>query len=285
MAIKKKTMLTIEALKDIKEILICPICREELNVYENSVRCLNNHTFNISKQGELFLLNTSHFKPSAIYDKELFQNRRDFVRGRFYENVYSEIIKNIKNQSSEKDLIILDIGCGEGMHDEFVSQNLDIKHKFIGIDNSKDAINMATDFTSDNLLFMVADVTNLPLKDKSVDVVVDILSPFNESEINRVLSNNGVFIKVSPKEQYLAELRNAFGIPIYENEEKVSNNIMKKFSVLSKIEIHEKFDITKDQLRNLVKMNPLTKPLNGEESHDISQITISLNVFVQGIVG
>jgi len=276
---EKKIALAVKTFGGIREISACPICGERLNIEASSLRCPKNHTFNISKKGELFLLNTSHFKPSTIYDKELFQHRRDFIQGNFYENMHLVIVENMKKLDSTQ-LTILDLGCGEGMHDQLISQGLDVPHILIGIDNSKDAIILATDFISANLLFAVADVTNLPIKDKSIDVVINILSPFNEKEVSRVLKEDGIFIKVSPKEQYLMELRSAFEIPTYTKEEEVSQNILAKFSLVTKAEINQKYSLTNEQLNHLLKMSPLTKSLNKNESKNISEITIALNFFV-----
>ena len=60
---------------------------------------------------------------------------------------------------------------------EDVTEYKDIreKHKetLVGIDISKSAINLATDYLSENNLYVVGDTNNLPLKNNSIDIVID----------------------------------------------------------------------------------------------------------------
>lgn len=45
----------------------------------------------------------------------------------------------------------------------------------------------------------MADLNNIPLKDESIDIILNILSPSNESEMSRLLKKDGIIIKVTPK--------------------------------------------------------------------------------------
>ena len=60
-------------------ILMCPICKNSLTILNHELICTNNHVFTISKKGILFLVNSSNFKNSLIYNTTLFKNRRQFI--------------------------------------------------------------------------------------------------------------------------------------------------------------------------------------------------------------
>lgn len=60
-------------------------------------------------------------------------------------------------------------------------------------------------------MWFVADLANLPIADQSVAVIMNILSPANYQEFKRVLVDDGLIIKVVPRSDYLAELREAIG--------------------------------------------------------------------------
>ena len=55
----KKIDYFISNYNKLSEILICPFCSEKLNFCNNSLKCINNHTFNISKKGTTILYKTS----------------------------------------------------------------------------------------------------------------------------------------------------------------------------------------------------------------------------------
>lgn len=75
----------------------CPYCKKELLINENRLTCKQNHNFDISKKGSLFLINTKKYRPSPIYDTNLFKNRREFIENKFYNSIYNNIA-NIINR-------------------------------------------------------------------------------------------------------------------------------------------------------------------------------------------
>lgn len=152
-------------------ILMCPICKNSLTILNHELICTNNHVFTISKKGTLFLVNSSNFKNSLIYNTTLFKNRRQFINKNYYNLVYNEIAKFI-NSMSKNNINILDLGSGEGTHMHKILERVNKNWNLISIDYSRDAINLATDYTENNIC-IIGDINNLPLIDKSIDVVVD----------------------------------------------------------------------------------------------------------------
>lgn len=259
----------------IDSLILCPFCNNELSLNNNSLICSNNHNFDISRKGTTVLYKTSKLKNDRIYTKDLFLNRRNFINLGFYDELHCEIARII-NQYNPK--IILDMGAGEGTHDFIISKNLKNKSLFIGIDLAKDGVDLANDYINQNLLNIVGDLNNVPLKSKSIDMILNILSPSNETEMNRLLKNDGIIIKVTPKQEYLKELRESLNIKEYENENIIAHNIEDKYTVIEKKEIIKTFILNEQALNYLVKMTPMMN--NIIEIPNINSITIALNIYV-----
>ena len=71
MMLTKKQMCKELLLKH--NILKCPNCMNKLLLEEETLFCENNHSFDVSRKGALFLINTNKCKPSRIYNKTLFK--------------------------------------------------------------------------------------------------------------------------------------------------------------------------------------------------------------------
>ena len=180
-------------------VFACPICRENLTLVESSLKCENRHSFDLAKFGYVNL--APQIKQSANYDKENFQNRQQILEAGFYQAILeavSDLLSNSKNAKT-----ILDIGCGEG----FYSRKLQESHSdktFYAFDISKDSVQIAAKSEPNWAVnWFVGDLARLPIKDASMDILLDIFSPANYGEFRRVLSKDGILIKVIPTENHL----------------------------------------------------------------------------------
>lgn len=261
-----------------KTKLICPICKKDVFIYENSIKCLNNHCFDISHKGYVSLIKNNKKRIDKIYDKDLFDNRVEFINNGFYNELHA-LIKNIINNSINVSLIV-DAGSGDGTHDNKVLDLLDNDNIYIfGVDISKEGVEISTKYVNNNFIPIIADLNKLPFKDNSVDIILNILSPSNEQEMRRVLKKNGTIIKVTPKKEYLKELRMALGVKDYQNEDVIDQNIKNNYIVKKKYEIMENFALSEKNLEHLIKMTPMSNNLN-LNIKKINSITIALNVYV-----
>ncbi len=272
----KKIDYAKQNLNDIHTIISCPFCFASVVIKNNSIICSNNHTFDISKKGTVIFYRTSKLKKNKIYDNNLFINRRKFINCGFYDELHSEISKIIAQYNAKT---ILDMGSGEGTHDIKIIKRLNNKSiKLIGLDLAKDGIDLANDFISNNYIGIVGDLNQLPFKDNTIDLILNILSPANEKEMSRVLKREGIIIKITPKTEYLCELRKALKIKNYENESIINNNIKEKYDVLIKKEIINTYSIDNENLKYLINMTPLMNNIN--DIPNIKSITIALNIYV-----
>ena len=107
-----------------------------------------------------------------------------------------------QNISLSNDSAILNLCCGKGSSDFFLSQKYGCK--VVGIDLSRKAISTAQDIASKNganVEFHVADAQNLPFNDENFDIVLSECSfsvlehkTQTASEIRRVLRPDGTFV-------------------------------------------------------------------------------------------
>lgn len=272
---KKDTL--IQLLNHYNDYLICPFCNSTLNIYNDSLHCKNNHTFNINKKGYLFLNTINNLHTSNLYNENLFIARRNVIESGIYNKIHEEIIKIINNYNINAKSII-DIGCGEATHLKKIINKKEFNFKF-AFDLSKPAISLASNYVHDGIIPSISDVEKIPIKDNSIDIIIDFLSPMSLKECFRILNKDGLIIKIMPTNNYLKEIRETLKIKNYDNEETVENNIINKHTPIYKTTLEYKEKISKEISSNLLKMTPLTyhKDISNIE---LNEITISLKIIV-----
>ena len=259
----------------------CPICQENLTLLESSLKCNNRHSFDLAKFGYVNL--APQIKQSANYDKENFQNRQQILEAGFYQailEVVSDLLSNSKNAKT-----ILDIGCGEG----FYSRKLQERHPdktFYAFDISKDSVQIAAKSEPNWAVnWFVGDLARLPIKDASMDILLDIFSPANYGEFRRVLSKDGILIKVIPTENHLKEIRQRVQDQLtkkdYSNQD-IKEHFQEHFTILSSQTASLTKTITADQLQALLSMTPLLFHIDQSKIDwsQLTEITIEAEILV-----
>lgn len=273
---KSKKEIGLDFIKNNINNFICPYCKNSLELNVTSLKCHNNHTFDLTKKGTINFIASTKIKESKIYNEKLFTCRRKFIQKGYYEEVYNIIVGTI-NSLNLNNLSILDLGCGEGTHTINILNKISGNYNYCAFDYSKSAINLASDYNSTNRFYFDGDVNNIPITTNSIDVIIDFLSPYSESEVKRVLKKGGMFIKVSPNKDYLLELRQALGLNEYQKQAKVKDNLAKHFKNISTKTYTKSFAISKEDQDNLIGMTPINTTQN---SLEIPSITIDLNIYI-----
>lgn len=273
---KSKKEIGLDFIKNNINNFICPYCKNSLELNVTSLKCHNNHTFDLTKKGTINFIASTKIKESKIYNEKLFTCRRKFIQKGYYEEVYNIIVGTI-NSLNLNNLSILDLGCGEGTHTINILNKISGNYNYCAFDYSKSAINLASDYNSTNRFYFDGDVNNIPITTNSIDVIIDFLSPYSESEVKRVLKKGGMFIKVSPNKDYLLELRQALGLNEYQKQAKVIDNLAKHFKNISTKTYTKSFAISKEDQDNLIGMTPINTTKN---SLEIPSITIDLNIYI-----
>ena len=259
----------------------CPICQENLALIESSLKCCNHHSFDFAKFGYVNL--APQIKQSANYDKENFQNRQQILEAGFYQAILDAVSDLLT--ISKTTTTILDIGCGEG----FYSRQLQESHPdktFYAFDISKDSVQIAAKSEPNWAVnWFVGDLARLPIKDASMDILLDIFSPANYGEFRRVLSKDGILIKVIPTENHLKEIRQKVQDQLtnkdYSNQE-IKNHFQEHFTILSNQTVSLTKTITSDQLQALLSMTPLLFHIDHTKIDwsQLTEITIEAEILV-----
>lgn len=259
----------------------CPICQENLTLIESSLKCNNRHSFDLAKFGYVNL--APQIKQSANYDKENFQNRQQILEAGFYHAILEAVSDLLA--SSKTTTTILDIGCGEG----FYSRKLQESHSektFYAFDISKDSVQIAAKSEPNWAVnWFVGDLARLPIKDASMDILLDIFSPANYGEFRRVLSKDGILIKVIPTKNHLKEIRQKVQDQLtnkdYSNQD-IKNHFQEHFTILSNQTASLTKTITAEQLQALLSMTPLLFHIDQSKIDwsQLTEITIEAEILV-----
>ena len=234
----------------------CPFCQQALFLSENSLKCKNKHSFDLAKFGYVNL--APQVKQSKDYDKSNFQNRQLILEAGFYQPILKKLLEILSSLPQHGNL--LDIGCGEGYYARNLQAQLPDKHIY-AFDLSKESIQLAA--KSDHSLtvnWFVGDLAHIPIQDASMDMILDIFSPANYQEFQRVLRKNGLLIKVIPSSQHLQEIRSIVAEQLtntnYSNH-KIIEHFEEAFTITNSYDVAATFNLRENEKAALLHMTPL----------------------------
>lgn len=256
----------------------CPLCHKHVFLRQNSIICKKGHCFDLAKQGYV----NFHAAIDEAYSKDLFKARQNIYEAGFYQPLIQSIESIIKEEVKKPDPLLLDAGCGEGY---FLSQILKSEAiGKIGFDISRDAIKLAAAKFRE-ILWMVADINNIPVKNGIVDVLLDILTPSNYAEFKRVLTKGGILIKVLPGANYLKELRDLVQSELQSEEysnQKIRDYFLRHVRLDGEKKLNYQVNLSGSQALDFARMTPMTQhiQLDNLPLDKLSYMTIELDVLV-----
>ena len=193
--------------------LLCPICGLELNKEDKRYLCLNNHSFDVARQGHVNLLVVQQkhsLNPGDTREQVL--SRREFLEAGHYAPIAETLIATAKALGISGE--ILDVGCGEGYYSARLADALGAR--LTGLDISKEAVREVGK-KNPRISLAVAGSYHMPIADGSLDAVVNTFSPLALSETLRVLRRGGIFVMAIPGVEHLFELKAAIYDSPYKN--------------------------------------------------------------------
>ena len=254
------------------DILTCPVCAQPLVRVEHSYLCPNRHTFDIARSGyvNLYRSNSSGHHGD---DKKMILARTAFLNRGYYDALADAVAARAAELCPEGG-VVLDAGCGEGKYTVSVWNALQSAGKsadVVGADISKAAAE-ALAKRSKGILSLVASTADLPLRDQSADVVLNLFSPFFGEEFLRVLKPDGYLLRVVPLEDHLWELKKAIYDRPYKNE--VPSYEEAGFRILEKRELRSRIHIEgNDDIQALFCMTPYYYKTGREDQEKCSRLT------------
>ena len=272
-------------MKDIhNEILLtCPICGKHLfeNIENKVYKCENNHSYDIAKQGYLNLLMKK--KTFDNYDKISFQSRKIILEKGYYNHVLEVVAELLR--STESCTSVLDVGCGEGFYSRKLSAMTG--KDIVAFDISKESVQIAAKADLEHhVSWFVGDLSDLPIADSAIDCILNIFTPANYGEFQRVLSDNGMLIKVVPGSDHLIEFRRLVRDHLRNKDfsnEQVVECFQDNFSLISRTKVSKTFELPEEDCRIFAEMTPLFFNVDKQQL-DLSSIS-SLTVEAEILVG
>ena len=248
--------------------ILCPICRNELKRFDNSYKCINNHNYDIAKQGYINL--NLHNSQNTGDNSEMIQARNAFLNKGYYDFLLDEINKLLDPNDN-----LVDLACGQGYYtSKFICNNK------IGIDLSKQGLKLASK-NDKNTTYLLNSIFHNPLENESVDKITTIFAPIAREEIKRLLKKDGLFILVKPDVYHLYELKDVIYDNPYLNE--IENIDIEGLKLQSEIHISNKVTLNNEDIHNLFMMTPYyntTSITDKEKLNNISSLDITFSFII-----
>ncbi|HJA27144.1 MAG TPA: methyltransferase domain-containing protein [Candidatus Limosilactobacillus intestinigallinarum] len=261
----------------------CPTCQEPFaQLTGNSIVCGQGHQIDFNKHGYL------HFLKGAAdteYGRKMFLARRKLLDA----GLFRPIIQQVAELLPPHPLKILDVGTGEGTP---LAQLAALRSQqgdcLVGFDISKAGVTLATQLAL-NAFFCVADLRQLPFNDRTFDAIVELFSPSDYAEFNRVLAPGGTLIKVIPNADYLTELRQLLYDQADQHARYDNSRVMDLFAQhYPDCQVHRvryRFDLPAGMQASLVEMTPLhwgrgAKQLTDAELTGLRTVTVDVSLLI-----
>ncbi len=251
----------------IERIMKCPVCAEGLVLSDDtrSAFCtgVRRHCFDFSKDGYLSFPGLGGGDSKNAVDA-----RRSFLSKGYYA-VAATAVADAVSKYVSSDAILVDAGCGEGYYTSMISDRVG---GTLGFDLSKFACSSAAKSAKregrDTLLYSTASVFELPIKDSSVDAVVNIFAPCAEEEYSRILKDGGYLFVVGAGREHLMGLKRAIYDDVYENGERA--DMPYKMEHVDKIiSLHDADIVGSDDIEALFSMTPYYWRTSGSDKEKL----------------
>lgn len=256
-------------------LFACPLCRAPLGKQPPaSLSCEKGHCFNLSSRGYASFL--AHAKPSK-YDKTLFESRRAVFDAGFYLPVV-DALSALLTRIAPSRPTVADIGCGDGYYSLQLSRR--VPGTYVALDLVRDAVALGARGGND-VLWCAGDLARLPLREGSVDVLMDVLTPSNYAEFMRVLSPGGALVKVIPGADYLCQIRALLGDRLRAQtytEDRVRDYLRAHMQLTGEQRIRYTLPLTPEQAAHFLRMTPMTLGVDAAalDASALKEITIDL---------
>lgn len=223
--------------------LRCPHCGQPLIASPAGFDCENRHHFDRARQGYVNLYISQ--KQNHGDDALMVQSRHRFLQAGYYEPLLMALLTEINTLQPDN---IVDLGCGEGYYTRALRQPT------LAIDLSKEALRYLR--PTPTLQPVLASISQIPLFDKSADLVLNLFSPLYPDEIERILAPNGHVITVQVGVNHLLELKQALYPEVLLNPEPQNPfvNLERIHSQTVEFNLH----LEQAALSDLIDMTPYT---------------------------
>ncbi|MFL1538932.1 putative RNA methyltransferase [Acinetobacter baumannii] len=260
--------------------LMCPVCRQRLELVSKTWRCEQGHSYDIAKQGYVNLHVVQHKHSKNPGDTpESVDARRAFLQGGYYQPLQQAVVHLLKDLKAK---MVLDIGCGEGYYTSAMQQ---VVEQCIGVDIAKNAVQRAAKL-NDKVTWVVGTGATLPVVNQSMDVCTSLFSPIPQTEILRVLKDDGYLIVVTPATDHLYAMREALFEQVNPHTpQKFVEQLQDLFELKEQQVIDAPLVLDQQALKNLIAMTPYAYKASPERRMQLEQkvhlqVTASFQIYL-----
>jgi 23S rRNA (guanine745-N1)-methyltransferase len=216
--------------------------------------------------------------------------RQEFLNAGHYKPI-ADAVSDLVNAStaSDRTVNILDAGCGEGYYLRELTKSRLINNgsrlHLTGVDISKWAV-MAAARQEKNADWIVGSNANLPLLPASQDVILCMFGFPVYPEFSRVLTAQGILIKVDAGPDHLIELREIIYPSIKAPNQ--SENTLPGFTLLEHHSLRYTIRLnSQKQISQLLTMTPHLYRITAEgraRAEALTELSLTVNVQVNKLV-
>jgi 23S rRNA (guanine745-N1)-methyltransferase len=232
--------------------LRCPNCSSPVSADgPRVVTCTRGHRFDVARQGYLTL--TAGRAPHAGDSAGMVADREAFLAAGHYGFVAGPLAGAVPDTAG----LILDAGTGTGYYLARVLTDRPYALG-LGLDVSKPALRRAAR-AHPRAAAVLADLWRpLPVADGSAAVILNVFAPRNGPEFHRVLAADGVLVVVTPAEDHLAELIDAYGLIRVDPDkaDRVRASLGDRFIRSGMVSVRNELRLTAEEVETLIGMTP-----------------------------
>jgi len=259
-------------------LLRCPHCGEDLRQSHTSLCCGNGHVFDIARQGYVNLLPgdaqaSTGDTPAMVAARETFlaaghfEHLRRLLAGAVAASLPASGGGGGGGPAARAGRpVVLEVGAGTGY---YLAGALDRLPDSWGLalDLSKHASRRAAR-AHERMAAVVCDVWRpLPVKSRSVAVVLDVFAPRNPAEFQRILEPEGSLVIATPTPNHLRELVQTLGLLTVDHRkyERLDKGLTGLFEPVERTSHEETLRLTQSEVLALVCMGPSARHIAPDE--------------------
>ena len=241
-------------------------------------RCINNHNFDLAREGYLNLHLAQHKRSKMPGDSDLMiKSRQQFLNGGYYQPLADAIAAAVNKCPLGFERKLLDIGCGEGYYLQQLRNAANISNanlELLGLDISKAGVRLAAKRKLDAQL-VIDSAYKIPLFDNSIDTALSVFSPICPDETARILRADGFLVMVGPGEEHLTGLT----AHIYEQHQPHGGNFKvlnehRAFDLREQIEIKTDITVKGSDILALLTMTPYYWHTSAEQQEQLAALSL-----------